>query len=882
MFVNYIYALVLLFFVAEYYLLPEKEVLAELKTSVKGLSSQEAAERLKVYGPNHIHEEEHPHVFWIFLSQFKSPIVWILLAAMLISLFVKEYVDFYVIGAIVILNSILGFMQEYRAERAIEALKKMISLKATVFRDGQERDIDASEVVPGDILLLDTGDKIPADARLLESINLQTQEAALTGESVPVKKEIATFKKELAVADRHNMIFSSTIITNGHARAVVTSTGMQSEIGKIARLIQESEPEPTPLQKTLKTLGMYIGVLVVIVAVLVFVVGVVRMDQPLTAVLLTAIALAVAAIPEGLPAVVTVGLSIGVQRMARKNALVRNLPSVETLGACSVICSDKTGTLTHNEMTVRKLYVNRQEVEVAGSGYSPEGYFSRVSGDFELLLKIGALNNNAKLKLDNGSWQVLGDPTEAALIVSAKKAKLDVESLHDKYPRTGELEFTSERKRMTTLHSVGKAKVAYAKGAPEGILSLCSKILVNGHEQRLTREEKQGILAQNEKFAKQALRVLGFAYKELRDVKDSPEKEMVFVGLQAMIDPPRREAKDAIEKCRTAGIKVVMITGDHITTAQAVAKELGIAGRAVTGLELDQISDLSAEVENISIYARVNPAHKLRIISALKANGHIVAMTGDGVNDAPALKKADLGIAMGISGTDVAKEASGMILADDNFASIVRAVEEGRRIYDNIQKYLAYLLSGNIGEVLVILSSILLGLPLPLIAIQILWINLVTDGLPALALGVDPAEPGIMKRPPRKADQSIFKGIAPYVYVYPVILTVFTLWLFDAFQADLVKAQTMAFTSIVMFELFQAISCRSVRSPVFSVGLFANKWLWVAVFSSLALHLLIMYVPFLQGIFSMASLSVGEWVQVVLAGLSGFVYLEVHKFLLRR
>ncbi len=869
----------------EYYLLPEKEVLAELKASEKGLSKEEAVNRLKIYGPNQIREEAHSHPFWIFVSQFKSPIIWILLGAMLISLFVKEYVDFYVIGAIVVLNAVLGFVQEYRAERAIEALKKMISLKATVLRDGQECDIDASEVVPGDILLLDTGDKVPADARLLESINLQTQEAALTGESLPVKKSFVVLKKESAVADRVNMVFSGTIVTNGHARAIVTGTGMHSEIGKIATLIQEAEPEPTPLQKTLKKLGLYIGILVVIVAVFVFIVGLFKAGQPVSAILLTAIALAVAAIPEGLPAVVTVGLSIGVQRLARKNALIRNLPSVETLGACSVICSDKTGTLTHNEMTVRKLYVNRQEVEVAGSGYSPEGYFSKESKAFELLLRIGALNNNSKLKRENDSWQVFGDPTEAALLVSAKKAKFDVEDLHDKFPRVGEIEFSSERKRMTTLHSVGKSKVAYCKGAAEVLLPLCSKILVNGRVERLTREEKTAIIAQNDKFAKNALRVLGFAYKELSgvDAKSDPEREMVFVGLQAMIDPPRREAKDAIEKCKTAGIKVVMITGDHINTAQAVARELGIEGRAVTGLELDQISDLAKEVEDIAVYARVNPAHKLKIIQALKANGHVVAMTGDGVNDAPALKKADLGIAMGIAGTDVAKEASGMILADDNFATIVRAIEEGRRIFDNIQKYLAYLLSGNIGEVLVILSSILLGLPLPLIAIQILWINLVTDGLPALALGVDPAEPGVMQRSPRRPDESVFKGIAPYIYIYPVFLTVGTIWLFDAFQGEsLVKAQTVAFTSIVMFELFQAISCRSVRSSVFAVGAFANKWLWLAVFSSLALQMLIMYVPFLQAVFSMAPLSLKEWLVISAAAFSGFIYLEVHKFLIKK
>lgn len=865
----------------EYYLLPEKEVLAGLKASEAGLSGEEAASRLKIYGPNKIREAPRIGPITIFLSQFKSPIVWILLAAMLISLFVREYVDFCVIGVVVVLNAVLGFFQEYRAERAIEALKKMISLKATVLRDGEAREIDAEEVVLGDILLLDTGDKIPADARLLEAVNLQTQEASLTGESVPVKKAVLISKREVAVADRVNMVFSSTVVTNGHARAVVTGTGMNSEIGRIATMIEEAEPEPTPMQKTLKKLSMYIGVMVIIIAVIVFIVGLIKIDQPVTAILLTAVALAVAAIPEGLPAVVTVGLSIGVQRMARKNALMRNLPSVETLGACTVICSDKTGTLTHNEMTVRKLYVNREVVEIAGSGYSPEGYFSKDSKPFELLLKIGALNNNAKLKLENSAWQVFGDPTEAALLVSAKKAKLEAEKLHDDYPRVGEIEFTSERKRMTTLHTVKKVRTAFTKGAPEVVLGLCSKILVNGRVERLNKAERDKILAQNEKFAKDALRVLGFAYKELSgvDAKSDPEKDMIFVGLQAMIDPPRREVKDAVEKCKTAGIKVVVITGDHITTAQAVAKELGIEGRAITGLELDQIEDLASEVEDIAVYARVNPQHKLKIIEALKAKGHVVAMTGDGVNDAPALKKADLGIAMGITGTDVAKEASAMILADDNFATIVRAVEEGRRIYDNIQKYLAYLLSGNIGEVLVILSSILLGLPLPLIAIQILWINLVTDGLPALALGVDPVEPGVMNRPPRKSQESIFRGIEPYVYIYPLILTIATVWMFDYFQVvSLMKAQTVAFTSIVMFELFQAISCRSVRKPVFVVGVFANKWLWAAVLSSLVLHLCIMYVPFLQKVFSMVGLSVAEWGVVVLVALSGFIYLEIHKF----
>lgn len=869
---------------SDYYLLSEKEVFEQLQCTKEGLSSEEAARRLQVYGPNKIRESARIHPFLIFLEQFKSPLVWILLGAMVVSLLVREFIDFYVIGVIVVLNAVLGFVQEYRAERAIESLKKLISLKAAVLRDGKETQIDASEVVPGDVLLLDTGDKIAADARVIDCLNLHTQEAALTGESIPVSKSSNVAKKELFVADRFNMVFSSTIVTSGHARAVVTATGMGSEIGKIARLIQESESEPTPLQKTLKKLGFYIGVMVVFIAVLVFVVGVLKLDQPLTVILLTAIALAVAAIPEGLPAVVTVGLSIGVQRLARKNALVRSLPSVETLGACSVICTDKTGTLTHNEMTVRKLYVNRKVVSVLGSGYSSEGGFSGDVKSFELLLRIGALNNNAKLSQENNSWNVFGDPTEAALIVSARKAGLDIEKLHLDLPRSGEIEFTSERKLMTTLHDVKGGRVAYVKGAPEVVLSRCTKVWVNGNVERLTKVERDKIVGQSVDFAGSALRVLGFAFKELKgvDSKSDPEKDLVFVGLQAMIDPPRKEAKLAVEKCNSAGIKVVMITGDHLATAKAVAKELGISGRAVDGVELDDIVNLADEVEHIGIYARVNPSHKLKIIEALKSKGHIVAMTGDGVNDAPALKRADLGIAMGISGTDVAKEASHMILADDNFASIVRAVEEGRRIYDNIQKYLAYLLSGNIGEVLVILSSILLGLPLPLIAIQILWINLVTDGLPALALGVDPVEPGVMSRPPRKQNQSIFQDIKPYVFVYPLFLTLGTMWLFDAFQSDLVKAQTVAFTSVVMFEVFQAISCRSVHRPVFSVGLFANKWLWGAVGLSVALQALIMYVPFLQVVFHVAPLSLVDWLLVCGVAITGFVYLEAHKFLVKK
>ncbi len=869
---------------ADAYLTPEKEVLAELNSSVQGLSSEGAESRLKVYGLNQLHEEKPPGAIAIFFSQFKSPIVWILIGAMLVSAFVKEFVDMYVIGAIVVLNAILGFVQEFRAEKSIEALKKMVSLKAKVLRDGRETLIDATLVVPGDILLLETGDKVPADARIIESLNLKTEEAALTGESVPVRKDSKVIAEKVGVADRHNMLFAGTVVAAGHSKAVVTATGMSTEFGKIAKMIQESKPEATPLQRKLKRLGAQLGIMVVAICIFVFLAELVYFDQPWQTLFLTAIALAVAAIPEGLPAVVTVGLSLGVQRLAKKNALVRNLPSVETLGACSVICTDKTGTLTHNEMTVKKLYVNRKVVEIAGSGYDPVGEFSVDPRSFEMLLTIGALNNNAKLEKKD-TWQVFGDPTEAALLVSAEKAGIEIEKMHIECPRVGEIEFTSERKRMTTINKIKGRRLALVKGAPDVILPLCSKILVNGKAERLLSKDKEAIVAQNSQFTRSALRVLGFAYRELDDAKvdaKSVEKDLIFVGLQAMIDPPRKEAKEAVAKCKTAGIKVVMITGDHIETAKAVAKELGIEGRAITGAELDAMHDLHNEVEQISIYARVNPAHKLKIIEALKANGHIVAMTGDGVNDAPAIKKADLGIAMGISGTDVAKEASAMILADDNFASIVRAVEEGRRIYDNIQKYLAYLLRGNIGEVMVITSSIFIGLPLPLIAIQILWVNLVTDGLPALALGVDPIEEGVMRRPPRKPSDSVFKGMLLFMVVLPIILTIVTLFLFDLFMPQgLEKARTVAFMTLVMFELFIALSCRSLHQPIWKVGIFANKWLWGAILLSFGLQLILMYVPFFSNIFGLVALSAGELLLVAGVASLGLVYSEVHKALVR-
>ncbi|MBW2973755.1 calcium-translocating P-type ATPase, SERCA-type [Candidatus Woesearchaeota archaeon] len=862
-----------------YYLKPEKEVFAELYTSEKGLSQAEAETRLKKFGPNTIEEAARIHPLQIFASQFKSPLVWILLLAMVVSIVLKEFTDVYIIAAIVLLNAILGFIQEFKAEEAIAALQKLISLKAIVIRSGMQKEINASQLVPGDILILHTGEKVPADARIIDSINLETQEAALTGESVPVKKLTTTFKKVLAVADRANMVFNSTIITKGRGRAIVTETGMNTEIGKIAKLIKEAKPEPTPLQKKLAHLSGFLGIAVIAIALIVFGAGVLYGNQ-MFAMFLAAVALAVAAIPEGLPAVVTVSLAMGVKKMARHNALVRKLPSVETLGACTVICSDKTGTLTHNQMTVKKIYANDEIIEVAGSGYDPSGRFSRNPDKFKQLLLAGILNNDAKLRKENETWEIIGDPTEAAVLVSARKAKLDVDNIQVRCKRISEIEFSSERKRMTTVNKVGTKKIAYTKGAPEIVLALCNRMLVDGRVIRLSKTQKEKILATNEKFANNALRVLGFAYKEVDDKISTKDVEhnMIFLGLQAMIDPPRPEVKDAIRKCETAGIKVVMITGDHKATAMAIAKELGMKGKAITGIDLDRLENFEDIVEDIVVYARVNPKHKLKIIEALKKKGHIVAMTGDGVNDAPALKKADLGIAMGITGTDVAKEASDMILADDNFASIVNAVEEGRTIFDNIKKFVEYLLSSNMGEVLTIFVGILLRMPLPLVAIQILWINLVTDGAPALALSAEPPEPRIMKKPPRKVEEKIVnkrRGIM--IFLVGILMMLGTLGVFQWYnpETNLVYAHTMAFTTLMMFQMFNVINMRSEDYSIF--GLKINKWLVGAIILSIALQVLVVHLPFFNPIFHTVSLKAVDWLIAIAISASVLVFGEVVK-----
>ncbi|MEM3126625.1 MAG: calcium-translocating P-type ATPase, SERCA-type [Candidatus Woesearchaeota archaeon] len=876
-----------------------EDVLKELQSSQKGLSHKEIEERLKKYGKNEFKAKKKISPLMIFIQQFASPLVWILIVAAAISAFVGEEIDAIVIGAILVLIAVLGFIQEYKAEKAIEALKKMASLHAKVIRDGNTIEIDATEIVPGDILVLETGNKIPADARLLEVHSLETQEAPLTGESTPVVKDINPVALKTPIGDRHCMVYSGTVITKGRGLAIVTSTGMQTEFGKIAKMIQEVETEKTPLQQKLEVLSKWMGIGVVLIAIIVFVTGLFKGIE-IIEMMLMAISLAVAAVPEGLPAVVTISLAIGVQKMVKRNALIRKLPSVETLGTVTVICSDKTGTLTKNEMTVRKLFVNDEIIEVTGSGYEPQGAFSKAPENFELLLKIGALNNDSKIvQNEKGQYQVMGDPTEGCLKVVAQKAGINVDALAKESPRLDEIPFTSETKRMITVHEIGKKKVVFVKGAPDMILESCERILINSEIKRLTGHEKKKILEINEKFASEALRVLGFAYKPLEGhmKKQDYDTNLVFVGLQGMIDPPREECKEAVAKCKTAGIKPVMITGDHITTAIAIARELGIEGKAVLGADLEKI-DLDKEVEDIAVYARVNPEDKLKIVAAFQKKGHVVAMTGDGVNDAPAIKKADMGISMGITGTDVAKEASSMVLTDDNFASIVNAVEEGRAIYDNIKKYVNYLLSSNIAEVLIIFLAIMIGLPLPLIALQILWINLVTDGPPAIALGVDPAVPGIMNRKPRpKKENIITKWTATYMLTIATIMTIGTLGIFwwalssngwsfgelpERNSHEYIYATTVAFTTLVLFQLVNVFNSRSEEESLFKTGIFSNIWLWISVIFSAGLQIAVIYVPSLIQLFRTTPLGLTEWLIIIPVTLTVFAGAEILKFLHNR
>lgn len=871
-----------------YYNKSIEQTFSRINTKPEGLSKTEVLLRLKQYGYNELREAKRINLIIIFLRQFKSLLVYILITAVVISFFLKEYVDASVILAILLFNAIFGFIQEYRAEKSIAALKKLASIKAKVMRENMVHEIDARNVVPGDILLLEEGDKIAADARVIESIHLKTQEAALTGESESIEKQTNAVEKAIALGDQKNIVFAGTAITSGRGKAVVTATGMQTEIGKIATLIEEAQELATPLQKSLDKIGKILGIGTILVCLSIFSLAVLKGEALLPS-FLTAVALAVAAVPEGLPAVITITLAVGVQKMIKKNALIRKLPSVETLGCTTVICTDKTGTLTKNEMTVRQIYANGKAVEVTGTGYNTEGSFF-VHGqkidpqEISFILKIGALNNNAAL--DNET--VIGDPTEGCLLVSTAKAGIERETLEKQERRIEEIVFDSKRKRMSTIHCVGKKAVMYTKGAPDIVLQLCTKILINGKVRTLVAKDKKAILEANKNFSSCALRVLAFAYKELSKKSthytEADEKELIFVGLQGMIDPPRQEAKEAILRCKNAGIRVIMITGDHEDTAKAIGAELGLGTRVMNGTELETRTNLDDVIEHIDIYARVNPEHKLKIVEALQKNGHVVAMTGDGVNDAPALKKADIGIAMGITGTDVTKEASAMILTDDNFTSIVNAVEEGRGIYGNIKKYFGFLLSGNISEVLIVFLITLFGFPLPLIATQILLINLVTDGFPALALSVDPYEPEVMKQKPRKRDEKLYKGLAPYLVYYPIMMTIAAFSVFSyvfLVEGNLVKAQTMTLLLISVFELFQAFSCRSTIHLAHRVGLFRNPYLLLAVAASSLVLVAVIYVPSLQPLFGTVALSGIEVATIIVLSFSGYVVIEMTKAMRR-
>ncbi|MBI5221560.1 MAG: HAD-IC family P-type ATPase, partial [Candidatus Magasanikbacteria bacterium] len=732
-----------------------------------GLSSAEAANRLKQYDYNELSAGKKISPLKLFSGQFKNPLIVILLVATTLSGVLSHAIEAVAIGVIILFAAIFGFVQEFRAERSLEALAKLATPLAIVFRDRVEQEIPARNLVPGDLIILATGDRFPADARLVETVNLEAEEASLTGESLSVaKKSDMIFPADAALGDRKNMVFAGTTAIYGRGRAVVVGTGMQTEFGRIAGMLQAVKQEKTPLEKNLDRMAKTLIKIALVIVLGIVLLGAFR-GQPILEIIIFGIALAVAVVPEALPAVVTISLAIGVQRMVKRHALIRQLPAVETLGCATIICSDKTGTLTKDEMTVRKILLDETIVlDVAGSGYEPKGEFLLQNktylptDDLRLLLTAGTLCSDARLiKIDN-VWELKGDPTEGAIIVAAQKAGLQKELLDEEFSRVAEIPFSSESKRMTTLHKTPSGTVAYAKGAAEIILAGCARYQTNGEIKNLTKEIRDNIISSIHSFGKEALRVIGVAYTPATDVEIA-RHDMIFLGLLGMIDPPRPEVKAAIETCRQACVKTMMITGDHPITAEAIARELGLLpsdGRVITGNELSAMSDdeLEKNIEQISVCARVSPEHKLRIVEALQHRGHIVAMTGDGVNDCPAIKKANIGIAMGITGTDVSKEAGAMILTDDNFASIVAAIEEGRIIFGNIKKYLMYLLSSNIGEIGLMAATSLLGLPLPLTAAQILYVNLATDGLPALALAVDPPETDIMRCVPRRSNDGIF------------------------------------------------------------------------------------------------------------------------------
>jgi Ca2+-transporting ATPase len=882
----------------QWYALTTDEVLAELDATIEGLADEDASKRLDQAGPNSLEAEEGSGPLQLLIRQVHNPLIYLLGAAAVLSLVAGHATDAAVIAGVVVLNTLLGFVQEWRAEGALAALREMSAPKAFVMRGGHSREIDAQDIVPGDVLALESGARVAADAYVLKSDELKVDESALTGESEPVSKVTGQLEKDTPVADRSNMVWMSTAVTGGRGQAVVVATGMQTEMGTIAGTMRGIERGKTPLQKRLDKLGMWIGIGSVALAGVVFALGMMR-GYELVEMLLFAVAVAVSAIPEGLPAVINVTLALGVRRMADRHAIVRRLPAVETLGSTTVICSDKTGTITRNQMTVVRLYAGGHTYEVTGEGYAPEGEIKETEGaplkdvpdDLSLLLRLGALSNNARLVQEEGHWQVEGNPSEGALLAAAAKAGITREDLDKKFARRHELPFSSELKYMATLHDAGdgEGKVVYVKGAPERVLGFCTHHLTEDGRVALGDEARMQIEEISDRFASDALRVMAGAYKDASGEqvgREEVESGLTFVGLWGIIDPPREESVEAVAAARDAGIKIVMITGDHATTAMAIAQRVGISdkGEAISGTEVDRLSqsDLAARVLDVRTLARVSPGHKLKVMEAFKASGEVVAMTGDGVNDAPALKGADIGVAMGVTGTEVAKEAADMVLTDDNFATIVHAVEEGRVIYSNLQRVVFFLLATNLGEILTLAGALMIGLELPLTAAMILWVNLVTDGACTIPLGVEPRHANVLRHPPRAPDASILdRGTVTRMVMLTPLMAIGTLGLFwyELQNGSIAHAQTIAFTTLAAFQWWQALNARSRSESVFRVGLFSNRWLLMGLGTAALLQLGVVHTPLGQRLFGTVSLTAVDWLLILVVSSSVWVVDEVRKAL---
>lgn len=912
----------------KWYQLEPEEVVLKLESNTEtGLSDTDAQKRLEQYGHNELIEKGIKSPWRILLEQLAEPMVLILIVAAVISVILREYVDSFVILLIVILNAAIGVSQEYRAEQAIAALKKLAVPTVKVRRDGHPTTVSSRDLVPGDIVRLEAGDFVPADGRLIESANLRIEEAALTGESEPVEKRIVAIQgNDLTIGDRYNMVHMGTVVTYGRGVVVLTETGMNTQLGHIANLLQEVERDPTPLQRRLEQLTKTLAIISLVIIAIVIVLGVVRTpgDIDWGELILTGISMAVAAVPEGLPAVVTITLALGAQRMLKRHALIRKLPAVETLGSVTVICSDKTGTLTENRMTVTVLDVanEKQTIENLIASRQPvvhaemDPSLPPPTRTIGLLLKAMVLANDTELEIEEDTKQIraVGDPTEAALVVAAAQLGLNKTELEKRWPRVAEAPFTSTRKRMTTVHKAAIAPgqseapwhdapyVAFCKGAVDGLLEICNSVWDGDHEVPLNEEMRGRILQGNQELAAQGQRILGVAFRSFQEVPDTHneanlENQLTFIGLVGMLDPARPEVKPAVATARGAGIRPMMITGDHPLTAQNIAQELQIVSREdqknLTGQDLAQMpaSELEKVVADVSVYARVAPEHKLNIVQALQANGHIVAMTGDGVNDAPALKKADIGVAMGITGTDVSKEAADMILLDDNFATIVAAIEEGRVIYDNIRKFIRYTLSSNFGELFVMFVGPLLGMPLPLLPLQILWINLVTDGVPGLALAIEPGERNIMKRKPFHPKENILArglgtailwvgGLMGLISLLPGYLLWRTNPTFSHEEATV--WQTMIFTTLTLAQMGNALAIRSDYDSLFKIGFFSNRPMVGAVITTFVLQLALIYVPFLQEVFNTVALTFNQLAICLVLSTVVFIAIEIQKWFRRR